>query len=264
MIVIDDKRFIFQHIPKCAGTTLRKWIIDGYGTDVRFMGVVDHPEVGKVETAHLALKFTKVVFPEVFEKFRAYQSLAILRDPFDRFVSALGQYLREFHKQNIHLMDAAMLRQAVEDLTSHLRGGHQDRDYRLMHFHTQASFVEHKGERLITTLHPIENTAVAARDVGQILNLDPAQMRTQNERKEFRLRAIGAPVRAADRLARRVMPEKIWRRSRNIAMARLMKPKRGPADTVYAVPGCRDFVAEHYARDIELYEMVRLQHRKAN
>lgn len=264
MIVIDDKRYIFQHIPKCAGTTLRKWIIDGYGADVRIMGVIDHPETGKVETAHLPLKFTKAIFPEVLEKFRSYQSTAILRDPFDRFVSALGQYLREFHAQNIHLMETPALQKAVSELIQRLRAGDQHRDYRLMHFYTQASFVEDEGERLITTLYPIESVGQAARDIGRILDLNAARVQTQNERKEFRLRAVGAPARAADRMARRVLPEKVWRRSRNIAIARLMKPKRGPADTVFAVPGCRDFVAEHYARDIELYEMVRPQHRKAN
>src|ERR1700744_524201 len=96
MIISDPHRFVFVHVPKCAGTSVRRALRAIDTSDGQFWRIGEHPEMGAVHFAHLTLPDLARYFPETLAKIRDYQSMAIIRDPRDRFFSAIFQRLREF------------------------------------------------------------------------------------------------------------------------------------------------------------------------
>jgi hypothetical protein len=88
MIIIDELNFVYVHIPKCAGTTIKESnpeleltrIDNGHGFD----------------STHLPLSYIKIKVPSVYAKILDYESYAHVRDPVSRFRSAFFQHSREF------------------------------------------------------------------------------------------------------------------------------------------------------------------------
>ena len=96
MIISDRHQFILVHIPKCAGVSIKKplrCIDDSAGA---FSRIADHPALGRIHWAHIPITDLKTHFPEIYDKLCSYCSVAIVRDPIDRFVSAVFQRMREF------------------------------------------------------------------------------------------------------------------------------------------------------------------------
>ena len=96
MIISDRHRFAFVHIPKCAGTSVRKALRPIDARDSIFDGMGTHPHMGMVNYAHFTLDDLSCHFPDQYRKVAEYRSVAIVRDPVDRFFSAIFQRLREF------------------------------------------------------------------------------------------------------------------------------------------------------------------------
>lgn len=78
-IVSDAHRFVFVHIPKCAGMSISVQMRQkGIDWDTRFVGkpLYEHPRYGDMMLAHLPLDVPGEVFPDTLEKYRVYDSYA--------------------------------------------------------------------------------------------------------------------------------------------------------------------------------------------
>ena len=109
MILSDEKRFVFVHIPKCAGSTIRFWLKDRVPFDTRFQSYITVNGLGSRHGAHLPLGVLHDHFPDAFDKVRHYRSIAVIRDPVSRFHSAFAQYQREFFDRKVEAMGTATL-----------------------------------------------------------------------------------------------------------------------------------------------------------
>src|SRR5215468_7000541 len=96
MIICDDRQFAFVHIPKCAGTSIRRALRQADTTGEAFFRIADHPVMGLVHLAHLTLADLAEHYPDTLAQIARYRSMAIVRDPVERFYSAVFQRLREF------------------------------------------------------------------------------------------------------------------------------------------------------------------------
>lgn len=97
MIVSHSHRFIFFHNPKCAGTSFRDTLKPYHDDKFTFWGVYNAAYFNKeIDHTHLRLWEIQLQFPEIFSCFETYNSVIFVRNPYDRFLSALNEHLKKF------------------------------------------------------------------------------------------------------------------------------------------------------------------------
>ena len=87
MIISDTQRFIFLHIPKCGGTTIRNSLID-FDTRNNYFWMYDYlpgaeadSEKQRIDKAHMSLPIFKQLYPRDFELLNEYTVFAFSRNP---------------------------------------------------------------------------------------------------------------------------------------------------------------------------------------
>ena len=112
LIVSHAKRFIFCHIPKCAGTSFRETLTRYHDDKENFWYRRYHPYFGcELDYAHLRSWELLALFPHIFDAMEDYETLALVRSPYERFISALAQHLTAFHPNlDYYAADKGLLR----------------------------------------------------------------------------------------------------------------------------------------------------------
>ena len=73
MIVSDEHRFVFIHIPKCAGGSVRSVLRELDSTGGRFSETYEmHRMIGKVDMTHIPLNVLRENYPDVYKKIEDY------------------------------------------------------------------------------------------------------------------------------------------------------------------------------------------------
>lgn len=248
MIISDEREFVFVHIPKCAGTSVKRALRGIDTSDSFFEGIGEHPAMGTVHFAHLTLADLAAHYPETLERIGRYRSLAIVRDPSARFYSAIFQRLREFKGIAQSAITDAMIASEADEIIAYLETAPARLDLAYVHFNRQCDFVELDGRRFVGELYALDDMAVASRRIGQLTGIDVGNDR-QNRTTEL---SIGA-LRPVQRLLRdryvRLVPADRRHRLRE-QMTRLGFYRSVPQQK-YNLPGGRTerFICDYYARD---------------
>ncbi|WP_342804830.1 sulfotransferase family 2 domain-containing protein [Alteromonas sp. M12] len=91
MIISDDKKFVFLHNPKAAGTTVR-FALKNYDS---YEGKFWRNHVEELDRhsdmAHLSVSSIKKYFPEEYKKIDTYFSFGFVRHPIHRFFSGFNE-----------------------------------------------------------------------------------------------------------------------------------------------------------------------------
>lgn len=252
MILSDKHHFVYLHIPKCAGTTIRMRLTRGEASfDRRFSDYVELPGTGQYHGAHLTLKMLRDHFPTEYDKVKAYDSVTVMRDPLVRFSSAFSQYQREFYGRNSDLLSPEMMRVELKILQERLQDGLQTEDTKLMHFLPQADFIELNGEKIVDTVYPLEKIDILAEKIRVrfgLLNLPSSE----NQRRKVRIKSLAKPLHFAKKFSRNLLPAPVYKILHQSAVATLTDAHNSSAASVSNQ--IRDFVEEYYARDFALYK----------
>lgn len=260
MIISDTHRLAFIHIPKCAGTTVKRRLqpLDDTGgcyTD----RVDDHPVLGRIDYVHLPLAVLREHFPDDYRKVRDYRSVAVIRDPLQRFPSSLAQRLRWYKGKPIERLGRREIRRELDRVIDFL-SRHRDSkplppDY--VHFQRQCDYVFDRGEQVVQGLYSTERLDALYRDLADILGPAPAASvdgaplnRTVAYRNDA-LRLFAGPLRPLWRrlIAPWFSPD-IRRRVRRAVYASSL-----PAvDEVFDSAFVRDFASSYYAADFALFQ----------
>jgi hypothetical protein len=254
VIISDEHQFAFVHVPKCAGTLVRMQLsyLDSYRG--AFTGKVDHPALGRIDLAHLPLQVVADHFPLEFGKLGRYGSAALVRDPHERFLSALMQRLRLWRGASMSLVTRE---QVTREATAVMRV--LEADPRLMpvpftHFARQASFIEFEGRQVVSHLFPVGDLPRFARFVAERTghDFDPAR------RENFSVAPARTWMRRAIRLARpiyrRILPQAVKNRLHTrMTQAGLYRRATDLHADMFGDETLRRFVADYYARDFVLY-----------
>jgi len=189
MIISDDHRFIFVHIPKCAGTSIKRELKSIDTTGGRFFPIGEHPQLGTIHLAHITLADLEIHFPESFAKLQDYRSFAIVRDPMDRFFSAIFQRLREFGGQGQSAITAEMIDQEARKIIRYLERAPERLDLEHVHFNRQSDFVELRGWRIVQELFAVEQMAEVRRHIHAVTGIEIGAER-RNRTTEMSLSAL--------------------------------------------------------------------------
>src|SRR5579871_2155915 len=137
MIVSHSRRFIFIHNPKAAGTSFRDALKQYHDDAVDFWYRRYSPYFGcEIDYAHMRLWELSALFPTMFDALPEYETLVLVRNPYERFVSALAQHLTAFHQNlDYYRTDREELRKYTERFIERdLRMERVIGDARFVHF----------------------------------------------------------------------------------------------------------------------------------
>jgi hypothetical protein len=196
VIVSAAHRFVFIHNPKAAGTAFRTAIAPYHDHPTEFWGIVQNAFFnGPVDLAHLRSWELPIVAPRVFAALDSYTSLAFLRDPLPRFLSACAEHFRNFRPQarfairppyGQQLLIHRLIRSG--DIPSRVRC-----DPEFVHFSPQIWFT-HLGElRLVRHLLPIASEQDNFSAAFALLGLPPAPPQAENRTPGANWRTVASP-----------------------------------------------------------------------
>jgi hypothetical protein len=190
MIVSHSKQFIFLHIPKCAGTSFRDVLKPYHDDNENFWYRRHSGYFGcELDYAHLRLWELHALCPRLFDALAGYKSLALMRNPYERFISALAQHLTAFHpKLDYYAVDKEVLREyAGRFIRDELRMERVLGNARFVHFSPQTWYITLGGRRLVHQVLPIPSDATGWAEIFASLGVPAAPVGRSNRR--------GAPLR---------------------------------------------------------------------
>ncbi|MFC3098019.1 sulfotransferase family 2 domain-containing protein [Alteraurantiacibacter palmitatis] len=271
MIVSDTYHFAFIHIPKCAGTTVRAALeqFDERQDEIT-RGLTAHPSrpftyapapgVAFADFHHLTLGQLQRWFPAELARIEASRSFAVIRDPHERLISSLSQRLKQFHGLAVEDLPPARFAGALDETLAQLGDlldARDDLPFDFVHFQPQADYILLDGTRVVEQLFGMNQmaqfqAAIAAHFAPHDITIAPFHLIRENTSKSHRYKALHRLMTAnegATRTAKAILPKSLKKRLRGA-----LYQERGDALRDLAQsPTVRGFVAQHYARDLELW-----------
>jgi hypothetical protein len=148
MIISKKHNFIFLHIPKCAGTSVKK-LLQTFHDDVRLYGVENH--LGRqFDMCHITLDEYENIF---IRKLTHPKIMAVIRDPYERVYSSFKEYeqhINSYFRQSNHADILTLLRSLTHDDI--------ENDAKYIHFRPQSSYTHSpNGEQIVTIITNIKD-----------------------------------------------------------------------------------------------------------
>ena len=253
MIISDKHKFCFIHIPKCAGTTLRNVLQEYDNTAGSFTNRVDR---------HLPLFVLEEHFSAEYEKVCAYQSFAIVRDPFSRFRSSVSQRINRHGKKSIGSMNKVELKEAIDTTIKFLSSYSEKKvlppDY--IHFQRQSTYIYNGNIKVVNNVFPSDRVDLALKKIGNLVGNDLHQAMNEAGNKNQTLVYKSEIIRLLMNFSRPVLInpiKKITNRSfiENV-QSKLYVPRDQKVSGLFQSDYVDQFIKSYYKRDMEIYQSI--------
>lgn len=257
MIISDDKQFVFIHIPKCAGMSVRAQLSSFDSTKEHFNQKIAHPRLGPIHTAHIPLIFLADQFPETFDKLRIYTPFALLRDPRSRFISAVMQRLLEFKGLAVSEVSHGTVIDAANEVMDWLTNRTDFCDLEFIHFSKQSAYIFLDGKQTVDTLFSIDDMDGFADWIKSTYEI-PYETDQRHNVKYF---APGSKVGELKNMIRpmyrRVVRADLrWRIYQAMTSLGVYTPAAKHYDKILENKDIADFIDSYYADDFALLDKV--------
>ena len=260
MIISPRHGFIFVHVPKCAGTSVRTQLIACDPTHIALAQPGTHPVLGQIDYGHIPLTDLRAHFPEHFNYLCNLRSFAVMRDPLSRFGSSLRQTLWRYEQKHMTLIAPDVLRTRTLEILDEVAAEIEKPSAKFIFFARQTDFTFEEGIRRVNHLVPIEHvgafiTFIAA-ETGTPMDAD----RRSNQNVELRAKWLGPTAFAVNGFLRKRLPLDIHDRIKQTAL-RLLSSRKNAADEsgILKMPEVRQFVDTYYAEDQKLYAQAQAE-----
>ena len=257
MIVSDEHRFVFVHIPKCAGTSVRQQIARFDSTGGYFAGVKRHAELGTIDHGHIPLDKLEEHWSDAFAKLRTYRSFAIMRDPAVRFGSSLRQSLHFYAGQYTTEMTPTQARDAALRLIERLENGENLLDPKIAHFLPQVRFIYLDGKKIVSDVHDLGDLERFYDALSAITGAHFDTQRKANRDLSFRHKALVRPAYAVNAWLHRNAPLRLRDTLKRLVLPVLIHKQGATARTgLLDDPEIKAFVTRFYADDFACYNAL--------
>jgi hypothetical protein len=158
MIVSHAKRFVFVHSPKCAGTSAQAMLRQYHDDQELFLNARYSVHFGReVNYQHMRSWELEALFPRIVSAMDDYETLALARNPYDRFVSAVAQYFAQFERtlDVTTASERSLLGHVQRLIDRELRREAVIGDPRFIHFSLQSWYSMLGDRRLVKHVCPI-------------------------------------------------------------------------------------------------------------
>lgn len=257
MIISPRHKFVFVHIPKCAGTSVRTQLIKCDPDHIGMGEVGSHPLLGNIDYGHVPLSLLRQHFPENYSYLERFTSYAVVRDPLDRFGSSLRQMLWRYDNRPMTLIPQEELRgltlKALEDVAAEL-----DRpSSKYIFFARQRDFIYGEDRRIVDHLIPMELVPDFIAHIGRITETAMESGTRSNQNVELRFKRVGGLAYRVNDVLRRSLPLDVHARIKNMSL-RLLSAKKSAAEAsgILQMEEVRSFVETHYAQDAQIHREV--------
>ena len=246
MIILDELEFVYVHIPKCGGTSVKL-----ANSNLELTSVDNgHDQMSN----HVPLAHIKATDQELFKKICKYESFAHVRDPVARFRSALFEHSRNFLQLSSSDCDDASLLRLAYSLVDVLENTDFPYPEKYEHFTPQHSYIEVDGECIIKHIRVIGDF----RKINEFFargGLNPVSV-SRNVTYTPKQGLFSCLAKFVQPFVRMLLaPEfkyKIWTW---LITKRLYEvSKENSTDFLLNDPKIISFIRLFYARDFELYE----------
>lgn len=201
MLICENINLAFVQIPKNGSRAIKRTLTKNFGVNYRPMAEdigwtveqfiqaydsrieIRHPLIDSSNFDHLTLPFWKEYFPRTWQAFVGAQSFALVRDPRDRFFSALFQRLGQYSGKRAIRADDPIVREEALRVCDWLdgRGSFIEKEY--IHFTRQIDYIELDGEQVVNVVFPLDRSDVVARwlrdQTDQQVPVSPAHARRE-------------------------------------------------------------------------------------
>lgn len=243
MIISDGRRFVFVHIPKCGGTSVRKLLIPYKSPHEGLGGAVgDHRPLYSLERDH----------PVIWGKLTRYSSFAIVRRPESRFFSCVMQRLIDF--SDIANPTVAEYRRACAADAAFLAQNPDSRDWpdEYVHFIPQTEYVFCGDRQIVRCIFPLERPDDLLAHLSTELGVDTCDGLTRERRstgaRHGSLRGparwVGAALRPVLSSARFEPVKSVFKRIVTTAFS--AERALGPSEHAHYATFAREFYAADY------------------
>jgi hypothetical protein len=263
LIISDRHQFVFVHIPKCAGTTIRKTlqhVDDRNGFYTR--RVEQHAELGMLDYVHIPLFVLREYFQKDFELLKDYWSFAVVRDPFARFPSSIAQRFRMNGDQPIYNQGIADIRaeidQTIDFLSKQPEGTHLlPAEY--IHFQKQVDYIFLDEHQVMDAVYTVNEIDALLADLGERIGHDLIDGKTGKggrkdnptlvHRNEI-TRYLVKGIRPVAKYVYRALPLGARQKIRS----RILVPPDRRLQSFFSSNYVQDFIRDYYCKDLEFWE----------
>jgi hypothetical protein len=260
MIISDEYRFVFVHIPKCAGTYIRNILMPYDSTMGEFTNrVAVHPELGLIDFVHIPLNILETNFQNEYHKIELYESFVVLRNPFDRFKSSFVQHLKQMGGKRIEQMTMAESNDALKNAMEWIRLNRDNTIYphEYIHFIPQIRFVNNHQKRVIKNIFCLEHIDEMIVSIEEIIG-DKLKLSHQIEKNQTYLyrNSIFRYFFEIFRPMYKTLYHNLPRGFVNFIISMVFVTKDENLQKLFKSDYVIEFVNANYAEDISLYEQT--------
>jgi Sulfotransferase family len=253
VILSDEHRFAFIHIPKCAGTSVRKALRPIDETVGQFDHIADHPAMGRINYGHLTLRDLAAYFPHEYAKILSFRSVAILRDPVDRFFSALFQRLREFKGYGQSQITSSVVSNEAEMLARTLVSTSRRLPLEYVHFNRQSDYVFNNGQQIVGRTFALDRIDEASDYIEACTGVRLAADARENRTAALKIPALRPVVRALHKPYAALVPYALRNRVRSELTRAGIFGDLDMRDLVKIGSPLDAFLRDYYRDDFELF-----------
>jgi len=266
MIVLDEHELFFVHIPKCGGTSVRRKLTEISGQEDIYVGKVRQFDgIGSIYINHLTLRTLCDHMPDLFEKLKRYHSFGAVRDPMERFRSAMYWHLRNFKNIDLIAGQPFSMRDECAEVIEALDRHNGQLPHPFTIFQRQIDFVEMDGVQLVKHLYTLEIIDALMREMCRRMNVDNSTIGHENRSLLLRVGKTHRVFRAFNEMAKSVLPTSTsYHRLRDAAISIFAKRLNDPLTEMVIGQDAFDFLIRYYAADQELYDRVRSEHARVS
>lgn len=260
MIIDDANKLIFIHIPKCAGMTLRTQLAAINSGNNQYFHLRELDDGMTVDMAHLPLATLKKYFNDDYRKLLDYQSFAIVRDPFERFLSSVYQRLSAYSDINITTISLQALRQEVASIVTYLDNYNQRLlPYDYVHFQPQIDYLKIDGTGMIVS------RVFAISEIDQALNfvtdytghpITTDRIKSNSSvvyKSSIQAFAVNCGKRLIPKRVAALIPKRILKRINGLAQTEASQRTAALLED----PSIIAFIERYYADDISLFQLIK-------
>lgn len=260
MLISKAHNFGFVHIAKCAGSTIRQQLRDKDDLGGRFYQTMQHEALGHINANHLPLHILEQHFPQELAALQDVTSYTVLREPMDRFISGVSQFLRDGGQEPGDLSPEA-LRTAAHGVITYMESAPDLPDLRHTLFARQALYVSLGGARVVTHTYPMRPLSALFDTLERDHDLHLIRDKVWNPTVTYKVPAMAGPLKAAKDLAQKALPVGAYAKVRDLGV-KLFTTKGVPKlnETLQGDARVQDFVARFYAEDATLYADALARH----
>ena len=262
MIISDRNKFVFIHIPKCAGTSVRSRIEHIDDRNGAYSSRLDeHPELGLLNYVHIPLQTLKAQFPDEYVCVETYRSMAVMRDPSARFISSVSQYCNRYSDVEMRNHNIKTLRRQVDRLIDEIEeqevlnpGGRLPA--KLIHFQRQHHYTHLDGAQIvqhIVDISQIESVLVDLLGKSELRENDSVKANESRVYRNESLKNLASSVKAVAPGLHRMLPPRVSAR----VAERLHAPLKDQFAALFEDVKVRDFIAGYYDFDEILLNEIR-------